>query len=107
MLLSVILVKFKKKKKKKENKSKNNWMEFIIDHCRFRKPHLLLPHTISAKPDIATAAWSHAFKLHGPKKIQVDASSDVRNMAQVNRTANFLNGLTPHSVKAVAIIYLH
>jgi hypothetical protein len=58
------------------------------------------------QPDIATAAWSRAFKLHGPKKIQVDASSDVRNMAQVNRTANFLNGLTPHYVKAVAIVYL-
>jgi hypothetical protein len=58
------------------------------------------------QPHIATAAWSRAFKLHGPKKIQVDASSDVRNMAQVNRTANFLNGLTPHSVKAVAIVYL-
>ncbi|XP_059448321.1 uncharacterized protein LOC132179598 [Corylus avellana] len=33
-----------------------------------RKSHPLLPHTISAKPDVASAAWSHTFKPHGRKK---------------------------------------
>jgi hypothetical protein len=76
----------------------------IIIRCQKPRPPLL--HTILAEPDIASAAWSHAFRRHDRKEILVDASLDARNMAQVNRTASFLNGLMPHSVKAVAIVYL-
>jgi hypothetical protein len=70
-------------------------LKFVIDHYRCQKPHPPLSHTISTKLDIALTAWSHTFKPHGRKEILVDVSSDARNMARVNHTTSFLNGLMP------------